>query len=98
MRIVSAQIGLSDTGAGAGATAVQVNRNGVALVTTTALSVAQGAAAKAVKATVSGTPASYPGGQGVQPGDVITVDVLSVPAVTPPKVVTVVLSVTQTDV
>jgi hypothetical protein len=98
MRIISAQLGVSDTGTGAGATTVALNQNGMAIATTAALTIAQGAATKATKSALPGTTQSYPGGQRVNIGDVITVDVTAVPATTAPKAATVILSVTQLDV
>jgi hypothetical protein len=96
MRIIGAQLTLSDTGTGAGATTVAVNQNGTALATSAALSVAQGAATKATKVTFLGTTQNYPGGERVNIGDTITVDVTAVPATTAPKAAAVILSVVQT--
>jgi hypothetical protein len=98
MRVLSAQIAASDSGVGAGGTTAIVKLNGVALTTDAALTVAVGAAVNATKVNVIGTVSSYPGGQSVRPGDVITVDVTAVPGTTSPKSVSIILSLTQLDV
>ncbi len=98
MRVISAQLVVSDTGVGAGATTVLLKQNGSALATTAPLSVAQGAAVHATRSTLPGTTQSYPGGDRVNPGDTLTVDVTAVPATTSPKAAAVILSVVQLDI
>lgn len=97
-RIVKAQLALSDSGAGAGATTVILKQNGTQLTTQAALTVAQGAAVNATITSVIGTVQNYPGGQRVNAGDVITVDVTAVPAGAAPKAAAVILSVVEMDV
>jgi hypothetical protein len=100
MRILSAQLCLSDVGTGAGATTVAVNINGtaVALIAPLTLTVAGGV--KAVKSDALGlvNGQSYPGGIRVNKNDTVTVDVSAIPATTSPKIAHVVLSVTQLDI
>jgi hypothetical protein len=96
--ITSAQLCLSDTGIGAGATTVNVKVNGNAINPAGSLSIAQGAASKSVTAEITGNPNPYPGGERINPGDTITVDVTAVPATTAPKAGFVVLDIIEVDV
>ncbi len=98
LRIIDAQLALSDSGVGAGATTVAVNLNGTALTLSAPLTVAQGAAVAGTLAAVIGTTQAYPGGQRVNKGDVVTVDVTAVPATTAPKAAAVILTVVEQDI
>lgn len=93
--ITDAQLCLSDTGTGAGTTAVTVKVNGVAIGS---LSIAGAAANASVSAQTPGAQSQYPAGAAILPGDVVTVDIGSVPATTVPKAGFVVLELTQQDV
>jgi hypothetical protein len=97
-RIASAQLGLPGTGTGAGATTVQVNINGVPVSGAGNLSIAGAAAGKAVSSSITLGSNQFPGGALINPGDVITVDVLAVPATTVPAGGAVILDLTQVDV
>jgi hypothetical protein len=100
MRVISAQLTLSNVGTGAGATTVIAKLNGNAIATSAALTLTVAGGVKAVKATVPGTTTaqSYPGGLRVNAGDTITVDVTALPATTSPAIASVILSVTQLDI
>ena len=97
-RIVGAQLCLSDTGTGAGATAVNININGVAVNGAGSLSIAGAAAGKSVGTAITAGVNNYPGGARLNKGDVVTVDVASVPATTVPKAGFVVLDIVEVDV
>ncbi len=94
-RISHAQLSLSDTGTGAGSTQVAVKVNGTAITPAGGIAIAGAAATKAAVVPVNGF---YPGGALVNPGDVVTVDVVAVPATTLPKQASVILEITQIDV
>jgi hypothetical protein len=100
MRILSAQLALSDVGTGAGATTVAVNVNGTAVALSAPLTLTVAGGVKAVKSNLPGaaTSQAYPGGLRVNANDVITVDITAIPGTTVPKVGHVVLSVTQLDI
>lgn len=97
LRLTRLQLCLSGSGTGAGATNVNVNQNGTAINAANALSIA-GAAGTPNVATQLNTGNSYPGGDRINKGDVITVDITSVPATTQPKGGFVVLDVIELDV
>jgi hypothetical protein len=97
-RIHRAQLCLSDTGTGAGSTEVRVKVNGNDVTGPGDLAIAQGAASKALDMLVSGGSNQYPGGALIQPGDVVTIDVMAVPATTVPKAAFVVLDLIQVDI
>jgi len=97
-RIHRAQLCLSDTGTGAGSTKVRVKVNGNDVTGAADLSVAQGAATPAVDMAVNAGTNLFPGGALINPGDVVTVDVMAVPATTVPKCAFVVLDLVQVDV
>jgi hypothetical protein len=98
MRIAGAQLCLSDTGTGAGATAVSINVNGTAINAAGSLSIAGAAAGKSLGIAITGGSNQYPGGARLNKGDVVTVDVTSVPATTVPKGGFVVLDIVEVDV
>jgi hypothetical protein len=89
---------LTETTLGGGPTTVIVNQNGTTLATDVPLSVAQYATVNATKVKVLGTIQSYPGGERVNIGDVITVDMTSVPVTTSPKAAAVILTVVEMDI
>ena len=97
-RIAGAQLCLSDTGTGAGATAVNVNVNGNAVSAAASLSIAGAAATKSIGAQITGGSNQYPGGARLNAGDVVTVDLASVPATTVHKAGFVVLDMLEVDV
>ena len=96
-RIAGAQLCLSDTGTGAGATAVNINVNGVAVNAAGSLSIAGAGAGKTASTSIV-VNTNYPGGTRLNPGDVVTVDVASVPATTVPKAAFVVLDIVEVDI
>jgi hypothetical protein len=96
-RVVSAQLCLSDTGTGAGSTNVNVKVNGNAINAANSLSIAGAAGGKAVSTSIVGDGV-FPGGQPLNAGDTVTVDIASVPATTTPKGGFVVLDIIETDV
>lgn len=100
MRILSAQLCVSNVGTGAGATTVAVNLNGSAVALSAPLTLTVAGGVKAVKSTVIGATSaqSYPGGIRVNANDTITVDVTALPGTTSPAVAHVLLSVTQLDI
>ncbi|MGA2809716.1 MAG: hypothetical protein ABSE87_16425 [Terracidiphilus sp.] len=97
-RIAGAQLCLSDTGTGAGATAVNVNINGVAVNAAGSLSIAGAAVGKSIGIPVTKGSNQYPGGARLNAGDVVTVDLASVPATTVPKAGFVVLDIVEVDI
>jgi hypothetical protein len=96
-RIQGAQLCLSDQGTGAGATTVNLKLNGTAINASGSLSIAVGAGSNAINTPIT-TNSNYPGGQRVNKGDVLTVDVAAVPATTVPKNGYVVLDLVEIDV
>jgi hypothetical protein len=98
MRLISAQLNLSDVGTGTGGTTALVKLNGTAITTSAPLTLTVAGGVKAVKATIPGTTQSYPSGIRVNAGDTITVDVTALPGTTSPKIAAVTLSITQLDV
>lgn len=96
-RVAGAQLCLSDTGTGAGATAVNVNINGVAVNAAASLSIAGAAAGKSISTAIT-KGSQFPGGARLNKGDVVTVDLASVPATTVPKAGFVVLDIVEVDV
>jgi hypothetical protein len=97
-RISHVQLGLSDTGVGAGSTEVVINVNGVPVSNAGGIAIAGAAASKTAGYDVTQGTNNYPGGARVNKGDLITVDVISVPATTVPKQAVVILEITQIDV
>lgn len=96
MRVIGAQLCLSDTGTGTGATTANVKVNGNTIIPASSLSIAVGAGANAVNTPVT-LNAQYPGGFRVNKKDVITVDVSAVPGTTVPKNGNIVLDVVELD-
>lgn len=97
-RIASAQLCLSDTGTGAGTTEVAIKVNGTAITAAGDLAIAGAAGTKTIsKAIVKGSN-QFPGGARLNAGDVVTVDVSSVPATTQPKAGFVVLDIVEVDI
>lgn len=97
-RIAGAQLCLSDTGTGAGATAVNINVNGAAVNAAGSLSIAGAAGGKSIGTAITKGSNQYPGGARINAGDVVTVDLASVPATTVPKAGFVVLDVVEVDI
>ncbi|MHB1673778.1 MAG: hypothetical protein ACYCSP_05955 [Acidobacteriaceae bacterium] len=95
--IAGAQLCLSDTGTGTGATDVNLNVNGVLINAANSLSIAGAAVGNSVS-TASLTDSQFPGGTRINMGDVVTVDVASVPATTAPKAAFVVLDIVEVDI
>jgi hypothetical protein len=89
---------LTQTTLGGGPTTVLINQNGTALITDSPLSVQQYATVNATKVKMLGTIQSYPGGQRINVGDILTVDLTSVPVTTSPKAATVILTVVEMDI
>lgn len=98
MRIVSAQLCLSDTGTGSGATTANLNVNGSAINATNSLSIAGAATGKSISTTISAGVNNYPGGARINKGDVVTVDLAAVPGTTVPKAGFLILDVVEVDV
>lgn len=96
-RIAGAQLCLSDTGTGAGATAVQINVNGVAITAAGDLSIAGAAPGKSTSKIITLGSNQYPGGARINKGDVVTVDLVSIPGTTAPKAAFVVLDIVEVD-
>jgi hypothetical protein len=96
-RIAGAQLCLSDTGTGAGSTAVNINVNGAAISAAGGLWIAGAAAGKSIATAITAGSNQFPGGARINKGDVVTVDVASVPATTVPKAGFVVLDIVQVD-
>jgi hypothetical protein len=97
-RIAGAQLCLSDTGTGAGATAVNINVNGAAVNAAGSLSIAGAATGKSISTPITLGSNQYPGGARLNKGDVVTVDLASVPATTAPKAGFVVLDIVEVDI
>lgn len=98
MRIAGAQLCLSDTGTGAGATNANVNVNGTAINAANSLSIAGAASGKSIGTSITGGSNQYPGGARLNPNDVVTIDVTSVPATTVPKAGFIVLDMVEVDI
>jgi hypothetical protein len=98
MRIAGAQLCLGDTGTGAGATNVNVNVNATAVNAANSLSIAGAAAGKSVGVGITGGSNNYPGGARLNKGDIVTVDLTSLPATTSPKAAFVVLDIVEVDI
>lgn len=81
-RIMDVELSLTDTGAGAGNTSVDVKLNGNSILAG-ALSIAGGSAAKTSRSGPR-SPAGEPSGVNADPDGEITVDVTAVPGTTPP--------------
>jgi hypothetical protein len=97
-RIARAQLCLSDTGTGAGSTEARINVNGNAITAAGDLAIAGAAAGKSKSSTITLGSNQFPGGARINGGDVITLDVVSVPATTVPKASFVVLDIVEVDV
>lgn len=97
-RIAGAQLCLSDTGTGAGNTEVRVNVNGNAITAAGNLAIAGAAAGKSISSAITLGSNQYPGGARLNKGDVVTLDIVSVPATTVPKAAFVVLDIVEVDV
>ena len=96
-RIQGAQLCLSDSGTGVGATTVNLKLNGSAINPGGSLSIAVGAGSNAINTPIT-TNSNYPGGQRVNKGDVLTVDVAAVPGTTVPKNAYLVIDMVEVDV
>jgi len=97
-RIASAQLCLSDTGTGAGSTEVKVKVNGIAITAAGDLAIVGAAAGKSISKDITLGSNQFPGGARINEGDVITLDVVSVPATTVPKASFVVLDIVEVDI
>jgi hypothetical protein len=97
-RISHVQLSLSDTGVGAGSTEVVINVNGVPVSNAGGIAIAGAAASKTAGYDVTLGINEFPGGARVNEGDLITVDVISVPDTTVPKQACVILELLQVDV
>jgi hypothetical protein len=96
-RIRNAQLCLSDPGTGSGSTSVRVNVGSTAIVADTDLVITVASAGKNVDKDITLGSNNFPGGALVQPGDVVTIDVLTVPGTTVPKCAQVVLTTVEVD-
>ena len=97
-RIHAAQLCLSDSGTGASGTEVTIKVNGVAITAAGDLLIAGGAAGLTKTVTISKGSNQFPGGARLNIGDVVTVDIASVPATTVPAAAFVVLDLVQVDI
>lgn len=97
MRVSNAQLNLSDPGTGTGSTSVRVKVGSTAIVADSDLVITVASAGKEIDIDVTLGSNQFPGGALVNPGDVITVDVLTVPGTTVPKCAFVTLDVVQVD-
>lgn len=97
-RIHAAELCLSDSGAGVGSTEVTIKVNGVAITAAGDLQIASGAPGLTKSVTISKGSNQFPGGALLNIGDVVTVDIASVPGTTVPKAGFVVLDLVQVDV
>ena len=89
--VVAAQAAITSTVA-------VVNVNGTSITNTGALSIKAAAAGKSVSTTITKGSNQYPGGARLNAGDVVTVDLASVPATTVPKAGFVLLDIVEVDV
>jgi hypothetical protein len=96
-RIHTAQLSLSDSGTGAGGTEVTIKVNGVAITTAGDLLIAGGAAGLTKSKVITKGSNQFPGGALLNIGDIVTVDIASVPATTQPAAGFVVLDLVQVD-
>jgi hypothetical protein len=97
MRISNAQLNLSDPGTGTGSTSVRVKVGSTAIVADGDLAITVASAGKEVDVDVTLGSNQFPGGALVNPGDLVTVDVISVPGTNVPKCSFVTLDVVQVD-
>jgi hypothetical protein len=97
VRVRVAEMCLSDTGTGAGSTEVRLNVNATAITASGDLAIAGAATGKSVSKIISNGSNQYPGGALLNAGDVLTVDLVSVPGTTAPKAGMVILELVQVD-
>ncbi|HWR37015.1 MAG TPA: hypothetical protein VN622_14225 [Clostridia bacterium] len=77
-RIEEVELSLGTTGSTSGSTTVDVKKGGASIMAANALQIAQGSATKYVRASPAAA-SGHPKGLPFEPGDVITVDVTTVP-------------------
>jgi len=96
--VVTDQAAVAAAQAALTATAVTVKVNGTAVSDAGALSIQVGAASNSAGTDITRGSNQYPGGARLNKGDVVTIDVTSVPATTVPKAGFVVLDIVEVDV
>ena len=78
-RLLECSLALRTTGATSGNTDVDVNKNGVSVLTAPGLRIAQGAATKHVSVKPGVGVAGHPAGVPLKVGDVVSVDIDAIP-------------------